>query len=64
MSNGLGRAVMPKYEQEDLGDVMKALEVVEHWVRTQDLDDNIRKLGFPAVKLLICLIFGIFRFNG
>ena len=38
MSDSWGCIVLAQDEKEDLGNVVEALEVVEFWVRAQDLD--------------------------
>lgn len=51
--NGCGRFLRAKDEQEDLDDVVVALEVAQAWVSAEDIQYDIGQLLFPAVELLV-----------
>lgn len=52
-SDCIGRIVGAQDQQEDLDDVMVALEVAQKRVSAEDLDDDVRQLLLPAVELLV-----------
>jgi hypothetical protein len=44
-------------EQEDLDDVVVALEVAQRGVTAQDVEDDSGELLLPPVELLLCFWF-------
>lgn len=51
--DGCGRFLRAKDEQEDLDDVVVALEVAQAWVSAEDIEYDIGELLLPAVELLV-----------
>ena len=43
----------PKYEEEDLDNVVVTLEVAECWVSPEDIEYDLGKLLFPPVELFL-----------
>lgn len=51
--DGCGCFLRAQDKQEDLDDVVVALEVAQAWVSAEDIQYDIGQLLFPAVELLV-----------
>lgn len=51
--DGCGCFLRAKDEQEDLNDIVVALEVAQAWVSAEDVEYDIGQLLLPVIKLLV-----------